>query len=112
MKKTSDGKLIISWDEFWDGFSKEHTDPRKADCSKCKYRAEVIGSAHIACSYLGPAGFLEVALTGMPPTIETQWGEIPVVYANETGIRKGYFQWPINFDPVWLWWCLLYEAKD
>ena len=111
LKKTSEEPKTISWGEFWDAYSKDNPDPRKAECAKCKYKEKLVGDAHIACTSLGARGILQ-ALTGEPPTADTKFGKIPLVYANEIGIRKGYFMWPFNFDPFWLWWCFLFEAKD
>jgi hypothetical protein len=107
----SEEKQILTWDEFWDGFAETNADPRKAKCSECKHRQEIPGNAHILCTALGPAGFLQVALTGFPPKVRTHIGDIPLIYAIEIGIEKGYFAWPLNFDPHWLWWCMLFESK-
>jgi hypothetical protein len=34
------------------------------------------------------------------------------VTANPAGVRRGWFSWPYNFDPVWLVSCDGFEAKD
>ena len=102
---------IKTWDEFWDLYSKKNPDPRKADCYKCIHRENALGSAHSSCHTLGDKSLLWLAL-GALPSIDTDSGRVPVIRANETGIRKGWFAWPIDFDPVWLEWCLLFEAKD
>lgn len=33
------------------------------------------------------------------------------IRAAELGVRKGWFVWPVNFDPVWLENCDGFEAK-
>ena len=33
------------------------------------------------------------------------------VRGNTHGVRSGWFIWPINFDPVWLEECTLFETK-
>lgn len=34
------------------------------------------------------------------------------ITANEIGIRRGWFNWPHNFDPVWLLTCTGFEEKS
>lgn len=34
------------------------------------------------------------------------------VRGNPHGIRKGWFMWPVNFDPVWLESCDGFEQKE
>ncbi len=34
------------------------------------------------------------------------------VSANRHGIDSGWFTWPIDFDPVWLEYCGMYEEKE
>jgi hypothetical protein len=55
------------------------------DCYKCKHRREVPGSAHSACNHPSP--------------------EKMKVEGNPTGIRRGWFMWPYNYDPCWLVAC-------
>ena len=50
----------------------------KDDCYQCKYKRNVPGNAHIACA--NP----DQEMTGHPH-----------------GIKKGWFFYPICFDPVW-----------
>ena len=34
------------------------------------------------------------------------------IKANITGIKRGWFNWPWNFDPVWLENCNAFEPKE
>jgi hypothetical protein len=34
------------------------------------------------------------------------------VKANPHGVANGWFLWPMNFDPVWLEDCELFEKKE
>jgi hypothetical protein len=34
------------------------------------------------------------------------------IKANETGVRRGWFLWPFNFDPVWLEECSGWEDRN
>ena len=62
------------------------------DCYKCKHRGSVPGDRHSCC--LHPRQF-ELEIQGHPH-----------------GIAKGWFIWPLNFDPIWLEACDGFEAKE
>jgi hypothetical protein len=51
----------------------------KNDCYKCKSSRNIIGEAHIACINPDPE------MTG-----------------DAHGIKKGWFYYPLLFDPVWM----------
>lgn len=59
------------------------------DCYKCKWRGEVPGSAHSCCKKSGVR-----------------------VAADSHGIRNGWFNFPSDFDPVWLGSCDGFESKE
>lgn len=61
----------------------------KPNCYECKYRGEVPGSAHSECT-----------------------NKNAKVEGHETGIKRGWFYHPFNFDPVWLISCDGYESKQ
>ena len=52
----------------------------RTECWECKHQREVIGSAHIACAK--PS--LTIMKSGDPH-----------------GIKRGWFFYPLNFDPTW-----------
>ena len=59
-------------------------------CYECKYRGEVPGSAHSRCDH---------------PKVKQDNNQSEKdlnIKANEIGIKRGWFLWPANFDPVWL----------
>lgn len=58
-------------------------DEVKPDCYKCVHRRVIPGNCHIRCNNMATAH----------------------VTGNEHGIRKGWFLWPLNFDPTWLLTC-------
>lgn len=89
------------------------------NCYKCKFRGDVPGSAHSSCKH--PANqeilgnnlmemFAIFASVGRAPTINAETG-LNIV-GNPTGIRKGWFNWPFNFDPVWLQNCDGFTPKE
>lgn len=54
----------------------------KPDCYKCVHRLGVPGDAHSRCN-----------------------NHDAKVKGNVNGIRRGWFMWPMNFDPTWLESC-------
>ena len=60
----------------------------KTNCYKCKYRGTIPGGCHTRC--LNPD---------------------PEMTGDEHGIKNGWFNFPWNFDPIWLENCDGYEEK-
>jgi len=63
--------------------------PRTINCYKCKHRRSTPGDCHSSCT-----------------------SNHAQVQGNEIGIRRGWFMWPYNFDPVWLIACTGYEERN
>lgn len=61
----------------------------KPDCYTCVHRRSISGDAHSRCH----AGWVSYADTTARVT------------GHPHGIARGWFRWPINFDPVWLESC-------
>ncbi len=55
---------------------------KKPNCYKCIHREEFPGSCHSRCNNV------EAKVSG-----------------HERGIKRGWFMWPLNYDPVWLQSC-------
>jgi hypothetical protein len=72
----------------------------KPKCYKCIHRKNVPGSAHSACGHpdIGIEFKLQIRAA---PNEERPLGIIGCKH----GIKKGWFCWPFNFDPVWLIKC-------
>ncbi len=86
---------------------------RPPNCYECKHRRAVPGSAHSACGHpkLGKSPdnllFLLSFLAKQNNVL------LPFrVEAKEYGIRMGWFNWPVDFDPVWLLECDGFEKKE
>jgi len=87
----------------------------KPNCYKCKWRGSVAGSHHSSCNHpkakidLPPMMGLMSALSGgsMPP-LKTGLK----VKGNMQGVRGGWFNHPLNFDPVWLEECDGFEKLN
>lgn len=54
----------------------------KPNCYDCVHRLPVAGDTHSRCN-----------------------NHSATVVAHEHGIKKGWFRWPMNFDPTWLIAC-------
>jgi len=86
---------------------KKKTQQKKTDCYECKWREDVSGSAHSRCNH--PKSQLEHPLLelnsimsgGHAPQLKTSLK----VKGNEHGKKSGWFNHPLNFDPVWLEEC-------
>ena len=78
------------------------------NCYQCKHRGNVPGSAHSSCQH---------------PAVEDKKFELAVLFAvapdafsdtviaNRHGIDKGWFVWPLDFDPTWLGRCTIGEQE-
>ncbi len=82
---------------------------QKPDCYTCAHRRSLAGDAHSSCVALGPAAFSAsvLFLSGKSELLTSQIH----IRGNTHGVRSGWFIWPINFDPVWLEICNMYEVK-
>lgn len=84
----------------------------KPNCYECKWRSEIPGSCHSQCvnPKIGELGSIAklAALFGGDPQL---YVEGMTVEGDPHGIRRGWFMWPFNFDPVWLKSCDGFEAK-
>lgn len=94
----------------------------KPNCYACKWRGSVPGDAHSRCHHpvtggedANPLAEL-MAIFGsvgrVAPMIDVDNAVKLGIRANPHGIAHGWFQWPYNFDPVWLEACEGFEAKE
>ena len=94
----------------------------RPDCYKCIFRGNIPGSAHSRCRHpsvpkesdnpLAEMMALFASVGRLDPIIDKS-SILLGIKARESGIRRGWFNWPYNFDPVWLLECNGYtEKKD
>jgi len=92
----------------------------KPNCYKCKWRRDVPGSAHSACHHPANKELLEdpmanvlgiFASVGRLPPVQGRAKGLKVK-GHPHGIRNGQFNYPWNFDPVWLLECDGFEPKN
>lgn len=92
---------------------------KKPNCYECKYRGDIPGSAHSCCKHPANAELLNNPLAQMLGIFASVGRVAPVraktklnIKGHSTGIRRGWFNWPMNFDPVWLEECDGFSKKD
>ena len=92
----------------------------KPNCYECIHRGSVPGDAHSCCGHPkarcdvnDPVGqlFAIFAGVGRTPPIGGNAMEELNIKGNAQGVRRGWFNWPWNFDPVWLENCDGFEKK-
>ena len=90
----------------------------KPDCYKCVYRGRVAGSAHICCNHPSTSEVLSDPLLEIMSIFASVGRMQPIevdpglnIQGKPHGIKMGWFNWPSNFDPVWLQNCDGYKEK-
>ena len=83
---------------------------KNPNCKTCKHVLSLPGNVHVSCDH--PA-IENVSLLNF---IFSQYkaGRInPLnIKANEIGVFRGWFNWPFDFDPVWLENCNGFEGTE
>jgi hypothetical protein len=81
----------------------------KPNCYDCEWRGNVPGDAHSCCRHPKNKKILDDPLMSLMaifasvqrvPSMDTETGLN--IKGNPHGIKHGWFNWPFNFDPVWL----------
>jgi len=70
--------------------------PEKPDCYKCKWMKSISWNAHTKCIH-------RHARTSKARKLN--------IVGDSYGILRGWFDWPENFDRVWLLRCNGFEEK-
>ena len=91
----------------------------KPNCYRCSYRGDLPGSCHSSCKHpdsgSGDAAgriFAIFASVGRHAPVGNYNGIIKLNISGDFhGIRNGWFNWPYNFDPVWLLTCDGFKEK-
>ena len=91
----------------------------KPDCYKCKYRGNVPGSAHSCCNHPTVKEMLSKSNNSLLELLSLfQTGAILIqprdmnIKANQHGLDNGWFNFPFDFDPVWLENCDGFEKDE
>jgi len=83
----------------------------KADpkCYECKHRQNTTYSHHSECKH--PVLADKVKIFAMASVMMRGRFEPFNVVGNKHGISHGWFNWPLDFDPIWLESCDQFESK-
>lgn len=94
---------------------------KNKSCYQCKHRGDVVGSAHSKCLHpipetekLKPLLMLQAITRPTEPLACILDGIgvcLTAVRLNEHGVKNGWALWPVDFDPVWVEECILFETK-
>lgn len=89
----------------------------KPDCYKCKWRRNLVGDAHSKCEHPKNLAVLKNPVLEVMSILASVGRVTPTpcmeiyVRGNPQGIKKGWFNYPFNFDPIWLEECEGFEEK-
>jgi hypothetical protein len=91
----------------------------KPDCYRCKYRGSLPGSAHSCCKHPSLKEAMENPMLQLMGIFASVGRVAPMmanskelnIKANPTGIKNGWFNFPFNFDPIWLERCDGFSPK-
>jgi len=88
------------------------------DCYDCLYRCDIPGDAHSCCTHPATKNLIDNPLAQIMGIFASVGRVSPIladcglhIQANLHGIRKGWFNWPINYDPSWLEACAGFTKK-
>lgn len=95
----------------------------KKKCYDCKYRGSIPGDVHSCCKHPNLGNVTKDPLAGMMAIFASVGRVSPQmdihaiskefeIKANIHGIRNGWFNWPWNFDPIWLENCNAFTLKN
>lgn len=78
----------------------------KPDCYQCRFRGDLPGDTHSCCRYpSNETGLFDLFKPANLANIATL-----KIEGHPHGIAKGWFLWPVNYDPVWLLHCDGFET--
>lgn len=92
----------------------------KNKCFTCKHSKDISGYAHLSCNHPAITEDMNVMQRILQKMINDEYSTnptqlvvngVPLQEWNESGVRQGYVLFPLNFDPRWLEYCLLYNNK-
>jgi len=87
-------------------------------CYQCKYRGTIPGDAHSCCHHPAVLEQISDPLLSIVAIFASAGRANPVmldklnIKGNLHGIENGWFNWPWNFDPVWLENCDGFVSRD
>lgn len=106
-------------------YSKPEMTEAKPDCINCKWRRNISGNCHARCAHPDIKKDVMAVLKETLDVVTDENGRVEAkdlskrlesntilgVTGNPEGISLGWFQWPWNFDPLWLETCDGFEFR-
>lgn len=90
----------------------------KPDCYQCQYRHDLPWNHHSRCEHPGSGGS-DNPFGDLIAILGKRLGPMPApseatvhVAGNPHGAAHGWFNWPFNFDPIWLLTCDGFTKKE
>lgn len=83
----------------------------KPNCYKCTHRESLKYSAHSRCNAVTKENTMEDIFAYVVASDNRNHPDVRVK-GNLTGINNGWFNWPIDFDPVWVDECKFFQEKE
>lgn len=77
----------------------------KPNCNKCVHRASIPGDEHSECKHPKASVFSWIYVMSLPELPDDLVIPPLNIKCNTHAIKKGWFNWPLNFDPNWLYSC-------
>src|SRR3954468_14649275 len=75
-------------------------------CYNCKHRGPVVGSCHSECNHPTLGDGLVKAILVLDSKLLNG-----IVDMDPHGVKMGWCNYPIDFDPTWIKQCKLFEEK-
>lgn len=91
----------------------------KPNCYECIHRGTIPGDAHSCCNHpqsgintdsIAKLMAIFSSVRRVSPCLCAEGIAALGIDANMHGVENGWFNWPYNFDPVWLNTCTGFEA--
>lgn len=87
------------------------------NCHACIYRGSVPGDSHSCCNHPivkdGYTSVMALMCGMMNMQSKSKYFFDPLkIEADTHGYAMGWFEWPLNFDPVWLKNCEGFTEKE
>lgn len=91
----------------------------KPNCYQCEYRRSLSWDSHSRCVHpaieMDTTDIIKAFMPFMDPGAVLKWlkaRKALSIVGNDHGIQNGWFNWPFNFDPIWLIHCEGFIKKD
>lgn len=87
------------------------------DCYKCKFRSNLVGSAHSSCNVIKStnnenSGLVEMLLSMGQISLTNENTKEPIIILNPHGVKNGWVNWPLDYDPIWVEKCEFFTNKN